>query len=240
MHKSLIALTGLMLATAATPAFAQDEESAPVTISGSATVVSDYRFRGFTQSNEDFAVQAGLTATHESGFYVGTWGSSIGFGGGTEIDLFGGFATEVSPGVTLDIGATYYTYPNATGNTDVAEAYTAVSGELGPVKAKLGLAYAPDGQDALGDDSAVYAWTDLSTGIPNTPLTAKAHLGYAKSDSFLGGPDGDALDYSVGVDASYNALTFGVSYVNTDVKKSLGKEGLGADGRVVFSLGAAF
>ena len=49
------------------------------------------------------------------------------------------------------------------------------------------------------------------------------------------------FDWSVGATASYKMLTFGVSYVNTDEPKAGGyKEAIGADGAVVFSLGASF
>lgn len=238
MRKIISVMSAVVLAAVSAPAFAQEEAAEPFTVTGGATVVSDYRFRGFTQSNEDFAIQGTFTVSHESGLYAGTWGSSIGFAGGTEIDFYAGFAKEIVPGVTADIGATYYFYPNAV-DADVIEPYVSLTGMLGPVKAKAGLAYAPD-QKSLGDDSAVYTYLDLSTGIPSTPLTLKGHLGYAKSDSFLGGPDGETLDYMVGVDATWKNLTFGVSYVNTDVKKADGKEGLGADGAVLFSVGAAF
>ena len=68
---------------------------------------------------------------------------------------------------------------------------------------------------------------------PNAPFELNAHLGYAKSDAFPGGPDGSVFDYSLGATAAYKMLTFGVAYVNTDVKRRLGKEALGADGAVV-------
>ena len=73
------------------PALAQ-EAPKPITVSGSAAIVSDYRFRGVSQSDRALAVQAGLTVSHESGLYVGTWASNLAgwgtFGGSnTELDL---------------------------------------------------------------------------------------------------------------------------------------------------------
>ncbi|MBX3595846.1 TorF family putative porin [Sphingomonas sp.] len=243
MRITKLTLGALMLAATATPAFAQDETAAPtdpITISGSATVVSDYRFRGFSQTNEEATIQGGFTVSHESGLYLGTWGSGIGFANGTEIDVFGGFATKVSSGVTLDVGATLYLYPG-TSSSSIIEPYASVSGDLGPASVKLGVAWAPGGQDSLGDDSAVYIYTDLGVGIPQTPLKLKGHVGYAKSDSFLGGLDGDVFDYSVGAEVSWKALTFGISYVNTDAPRLGGyKESVGADGAVLFTLGASF
>ena len=244
MHKTLLGAAALALTAFAAPAYAQDEEASDITISGGAEVVSDYRFRGFSQSTEDFAIQGTISATHSSGFYLGTWGSSIGFAGGTEIDVYGGFKTEIAPGVTADIGATYYIYPNAptTGDANVIEAYASLAGTIGPVGAKVGVAYAPGGQGALADDSAVYVSTDLSTALPGTPVTLMGHVGYAKSDSFLGGPasgGGDVMDYMVGASASYSGLTFSTKFISTDVKK-IDREGFGADNTVVFSLGAYF
>lgn len=251
MRITKLTLGALLLAGIATPAFAQvaapAEEAAPApeaadpfTITGSATVVSDYRFRGFTQSNEEAAIQGGFTVSHESGLYVGTWGSSIGFNNGTEIDVFAGFAKEVASGLTADVGATLYLYPGSS-NTSVIEPYFALTGTVGPATVKGMIAYAPGGQDSLGDASGVYISGDVAVGVPQTPLKLKAHLGHSWSDSFLGGYDGNGkvLDYSLGAEVSWKALTLGVSYVNTNERNPF-KEAVGADGAVLFSIGAAF
>ena len=66
------ACLGMLLALSALPtaAHADEEESTDgITITGSATVVSDYRFRGFSQSNEKAAIQGGFTIGHDSGLY---------------------------------------------------------------------------------------------------------------------------------------------------------------------------
>jgi uncharacterized protein (TIGR02001 family) len=233
----------MLLAVSVLPTTAHAQEDASgdgITISGEATVVSDYRFRGFSQSNEKAAIQGGFTISHDSGFYVGTWGSSIGFAGSTELDVIAGFSTDVASGLTADVGATAYFYPGGGPDTTIIEPYASLTGTLGPASITGGVAWAPGGQNSLGDASAVYLYSDLGVAIPNTPFTLNGHLGYAKSDSGLGGPDGDLFDYSVGVSASYKALTASVSYVNTDVRKALGKEALGADGAVIFTLGVSF
>jgi uncharacterized protein (TIGR02001 family) len=46
---------------------AQEAETKPFTVSGSVALVSDYRFRGVSQSDKGFAVQGWLTGTHEFG-----------------------------------------------------------------------------------------------------------------------------------------------------------------------------
>lgn len=246
--RGLCAATIFAAAAFATPAFAQDEgaEASSITVSGSVTLVSDYRFRGVSLSGGDPAIQGGVTVTSDSGFYVGTWASSIDDGGtdvfgDVEVDFFGGWSGNVSEGLGLDVGLLYYAYPsNAKGvDAEYFEPYATISGDLGPVTAKLGVNYAFD-QDALADDS-LYIHTELSSGIPTTPLTLNAHLGYtdgALAPTLLAGTGDDtAFDWSVGASATMlGSLSLGVSYV--------GVEGPSIDGltddAIVFSLGASF
>ncbi|EQB09046.1 hypothetical protein L288_06865 [Sphingobium quisquiliarum P25] len=228
------------------PAFAQEEPSGPVTVSGSVALVSDYRFRGVSQTDKGMAIQGGITATHESGAYVGTWGSNLGgwgrFGGANmELDLFAGYAIPLGENATLDVGLTWYMYPSGADKTDFAEPYVKLSSQIGPVKGLLGVAYAPK-QEALGkwcSDAActvadpgdkednLYIWGDISGAVPNTPVTLKAHLGWSNGNSGLGpngtsiAPTGKYLDWLVGAEAAIpgTPLTVGVSYVDTDIAR---------------------
>ena len=204
-------------------------------VTGGVTLVSDYRFRGISFSDEDPAIQGTITLGHESGFYIGTWASSIEDSptfGHTEVDLYAGYAKEFAPGTTFDVGVTYYAYPNGNaGPSDYFEPYAKLSHTLGPVKATVGAAYAFD-QSALGDADNLYLFTDAALPIPGTPLTAKGHFGW--SDGSLA-PTGDYTDWSLGLDAAVGPVTVGVAYVDTD----LGDFPL-VDAGIVFSVGAAF
>lgn len=268
-------LAAAFLATA-TPAFAQEEAPKEITVTGSVALVSDYRFRGVSQSDKEMAIQGGLTATHESGLYAGVWASNLAgwgqFGGANmELDLIGGYSAEISSGVTVDVGLTWYMYPGGSDITDFAEPYVKLSGTVGPAKALIGVAYAP-AQEALGkwcSDAActvydpgdkednLYIWGDLSGGIPNTPVTLKAHLGYSDGNSGLGpngtsvAPTGTYLDWMLGADLALGPVTVGVSYIDTDISKSesayLGSTFTTSDlsrtiagSTVVFSLSAGF
>ena len=225
MRTSINALLGLALLATAAPALAQEETDppSPITINGTATLVSDYRFRGISQTNKDFAVQGSLTVTHESGLYVSVWGSSIddyvAGGSDQEIDLIAGFKTTTEGGTTFDIGVLYYYYPGSNGaNSDFVEPYVAVSHTFGPVGAKLLAAYAPK-QKALtigaGSEDNLYLALDLSAAIPNTPLSITGHIGHSFGPSYLTIGD-EYTDWNVGVAYTYRNLTFGVQYVDTD------------------------
>lgn len=73
-------------------------------------VTSNYVYRGLTESDDDAAVQGGLDYEHESGFYLGTWVSSLGGGGSYEFDTYLGFATSFGD-IGMDVGYTYFSYP---------------------------------------------------------------------------------------------------------------------------------
>lgn len=249
MRKQFLNITSAVIVISAAalsvPAIAQDagaekESVAPITISGGVTVVSDYRFRGVSLSSEKPTVQGTVTVTHKSGLYAGVWASGLASGtpyGRTEIDIYGGWSGSVA-GLTLDTNVTQYTYPNQTGTVpvDYIEVLGSVAKDLGPVNAKIGVGFVPK-QSGYGDTSNFYIYNDYAVGIPSTPFTLKAHGGYTKGDF---NADPKSFDYSIGVDASWKALTLGVSYVNTTVKPSALKETVGADGAVLFTLGAAF
>lgn len=212
-----------------TPARAQDAEeaSSPITVSGTAAIVTDYRFRGVSLSGGDPAIQAGITLTHESGFYVGTWGSSIDDGGtdlygDLELDLFGGWSGDIAEGVGLDVGLLYYAYPtNASGLVaEYFEPYATLSGTLGPVTAKAGVNYAWK-QDSLGGGDNLYLHTELGADIPNTPISLSAHLGYtdgALAPPLLAGTsDETGFDWSLGASATVlGSVTLGIAYTGVD------------------------
>src|SRR5688572_18246730 len=133
--KSLAIATALAtLSFTAAPAFAQDEEaSSPVTITGNAAIVSDYRFRGVSLSAGDPAIQGGFDIGIGDGLYVGTWGSSLDantdYYGATEIDVYGGWTGDIAPGITANVGMLYYYYPNDdnSGPTDLFEPYASLA-----------------------------------------------------------------------------------------------------------------
>ncbi|HVF94170.1 MAG TPA: TorF family putative porin [Sphingomonas sp.] len=282
--KTIITAVAASLGAFASPAMAQETAPPPpVTVTGSVTLVNDYRFRGVSQSDEEIAIQGGVTVAHESGLYGGFWASNLAgwgtFGGSnTELDLIAGFKLPVGAGA-LDVGLTWYMYPGGSNKTDFAEPYVKLSGTIGTLNLLAGVAYAP-AQEALGNwsftganaqavlaggayddafdkEDNLYLWGDVNSGIPGTPLTAKAHIGYSDGNPGLGpngtsvAPTGKYWDWMAGVDYVVGPVTLGVAYVDTDISRaeaapllpnfSSTKDGSSiADGKVLFSLTAAF
>ncbi len=252
-----------------------------ITVSGSTSIASDYRFRGVSQSDRNMTVQGGITIAHDSGLYVGGWASSLAgwgtFGGANmELDLIGGYKAALACNATLDVGLTWYMYPGGADKTDFAEPYAKLTGTAGPATLTAGVAYAPKqqaigkwydtGADAVaglynhpgGRGDNLYLWGDGAVAVAGTPFTGKAHIGHSRGQDGLGpnataiAPTGGYWDWSLGMDAVWQKLTVGISYIDTDISRreatylrpsfSKGQDGTGtiAGSTVVASLTAAF
>lgn len=222
MYKSLAVAVALSATALSTAAYADEAPASDFTITGNVAVTSEYRLRGISQTDSEPAVQGGLTVTHASGLYVGTWASNLGgygtFGGSNmELDLIAG-ASKAVGGVTLDGGVVYYVYPGTTGH-DYIELYGAASGKVGPVNAKLGTYWAP-GQDNIGGHN-IWVYSDMGLPISGTPVTLKGHVGYSSGNSgYTHGKD--IVDYGFGADFALSKLTLNVSYVGTDTGTAFG------------------
>lgn len=213
---SLLALSGA--------AFAQTKAPEPdYTLSFNAGVVTDYRYRGISQSRLKPALQGGVDFAHKSGFYLGAWGSTIkwikdipGGNASVEIDLYGGFKGTAGP-VGYDVGVLTYQYPsnNLNPSANTTELYGALTG--GPVTLKYSHAttnlfgFANSKNSYYLDLSGAF---DLGDGWSLTP-----HIGYQKvknNNNF------SYTDYSltVGKDLG-NGLSASAALVGTDADKAL-------------------
>ncbi|GEQ99944.1 hypothetical protein JCM17845_05680 [Iodidimonas gelatinilytica] len=122
LRRSCLAFIPISFLFSAPASLAQSEDETPFfTFSGNAALVSDYRFRGVSLSDEDIAIQGGFTVDTEPGFYLGVWGSSIeSFNGSeTEVDVNFGYGTTWK-GFDLSAGVTAYLFPGGT-DTDYVE-----------------------------------------------------------------------------------------------------------------------
>lgn len=228
MRKMLTGLAGALTLTG---------QVAIADISVTGTAVTDYDFRGISQSAEDPALQLSIDYAAEN-FYATAWGSNVDFGDGVdgdfELDLVAGFAGETEGGWRWDLGATWYLYPDSTEalgerndpDDDVIEVPDYweffVGGGYGPVDLKYW--YSPDLYDS--DETASYLEANASFGLP-WELSLNLHAGYsfgdyfdlleedASSDPDYAGADADYYDYSIGLGRSFGRFDFEVKYVGS-------------------------
>lgn len=121
----------------AEPAKAQPE----YTLAYNVGVVTDYRYRGISQSRLDPALQGGIDFAHRSGLYLGTWASTIKWikdaGGNSDVewDIYGGYKGTAGP-VGYDVGVLRYQYVDNNLNPDANTTEVYAAGTVGPVTVK--------------------------------------------------------------------------------------------------------
>lgn len=229
MKKHALALAALSLMSV-TAAYA--EEAKPDwTFTGNAGLFSDYRFRGYTQTDYKPAFQGGFDLAHASGFYVGNWNSNVEQalyrGSSIEMDFYGGYKMSAGP-VALDFGAIYYYYPSSTTSlygydkqVHQDELYVGASFSFFTAKFSYGLSNffgAGDGTTTKTDGNYYldlgFAY-DLGQG-----WGINAHYGYqnvpnAKQVGFV---DDSVSDYKIGVTKDFSGWVGGLSLVGTSEK----------------------
>ncbi len=184
-------------------------------------LVSDYRYRGISQTRDKFALQGGLDFT-AGGLYLGLWASQIkwikDFGGdaGLEVDLYGGYKGEIVKDVAYDVGVLTYQYPTnrLNPNANTTEIYGAVS--FGPATVKYSHALTntfgnPDSKNSYYLEAG--ATFDLG-GISVVP-----HIGYQKITGPVGGP-ATYTDYSLTASKDFSGLVVSAAIVGTDADKA--------------------
>jgi len=216
--KTFLSLFCVAALSSVLPAHAEDAASP---WSANIGAVSEYRYRGISQTRLKPALQGGIDYADPSGFYVGTWASTIKWikdAGGdahVEIDLYGGYKTEVAKGLTLDVGLLQYYYPsnklNPSANT--LEVYGALS--YGPVTAKYSqsttnlFGFADSKNSGYFDVTANF---DLGDGMTLTP-----HVGHqtVKRNSAA-----SYTDYSLTLAKDFSGLVLSGAVIGTDASKT--------------------
>ncbi|RTL46489.1 MAG: hypothetical protein EKK53_03260 [Burkholderiales bacterium] len=183
--------------------------------------VTEYRYRGISQSRLKPALQGGIDYADSSGFYIGTWASTIKWikdAGGdaqVEIDIYGGYKTEVAKGLTLDVGLLQYYYPsnklNLSANT--LEVYGALT--YGPVTAK----YSQSTTNLFGfADSKSSGYFDVTANFDlGDGLTLSPHVGHqtVKRNSAA-----SYTDYSLTLAKDFSGLVLSGAIIGTDASKT--------------------
>lgn len=220
--------------------FAQ-ASNADVEISANVAMQSDYRFRGWSQTDTSPAIQGGFDMEHSSGFYAGTWGSNVDFAKSMELDYYAGFVTELGEGVSLDLGYIYYDYPGSPDKDDFQEVY----GKLSVNDFTVGLQYSDDFYLESGE--AYYLFMDYSISLPQD-ISLGLHIGHNDFDRssgnanandvvFLGDNASSYLEYSIGVSKEFAGVELGLTWVDTDLSDAeCGGSSNNCDGAVVFSI----
>jgi len=233
---ALLAASAATVAALAVPAVSFAADSS---VSFNASVVTDYRYRGISQTRLKPAVQGGVDFT-AGAFYLGGWASTIKWikdGGGdanVEIDLYGGYKGEISKGLGYDIGLLTYQYPsnglNPSANT--LEIYGAVT--AGPVTAK----YSHSTTNLFGfANSKGSGYLDISATFDMGGFAVTPHIGRQTVKNNGGF---SYTDYSLAISKEVAGITWSATLVDTSTSaytgagKDLGKSGIVLGAKMAF------
>lgn len=222
MKKTILAVA---VAAALAGSLAQAEDAKPDNeVSFNAAVVTDYRYRGISQTRLQPALQGGADYTHNpSGFYAGTWLSTIkwtkdaGGGGDFEWDVYGGKRGEIVKDVSYDVGVLSYIYPsnglNPSANT--TEIYGQVGYGPGYIK------YSHSVTNLFGFvDSKNSGYLDVGANIDvASGFQVNLHAGHqtVKNNSPF-----SYTDWKVGVTKDFGVVTGALAVIGADTKNYVG------------------
>lgn len=231
-----------ILASTSIPGMAQ-EQPAEHQVSYNASLTSDYRYRGLSQTRLDPALQGGVDYVHgPTGLYVGTWLSTIkwtkdlGGDGNIEWDLYAGKRGQLTGTVSYDVGGLYYYYPDngLSPSANTFELYGKLG--FGPAYAK----YSHSTTNLFGTaDSKRSGYLDLGADIDvGNGFLLNLHVGRqrVKNNSAF-----SYTDYKVGVTKDFGVATLSLAWIkaNTDGYLSPSGENLGKSA-AVFSVSKTF
>jgi uncharacterized protein (TIGR02001 family) len=172
-------------------------------VSGNVAIGSDYFFRGIDQAGGE-ALSGGFDVAFESGFYVGTWASSIDFSGGLELDYYAGYGGSFSEDISYDIGYLYYGYPQGPSTEEFEEIYGSVSfSDL-----TVGFAYSDDYYASTGDST--YLYVDYGMALSES-VSLGFHFGTMSADDDAN----EADDYSISLSTEAAGLGFDLSWIDS-------------------------
>ena len=212
------------VALTAAPAFAEDAPAPTWTLTGYAAVTSDYRFRGISQNDRNFAPQGSLNLNGPDGFYVGAWASQVDFdptASGNpyvELDIYGGKHTDLW-GIDWNFMPYYYAYPSANvvagaPRPDYFELINQFTKAFGPVSLQGSYAWSNNLAFDGGEGNALYGnatYTILDW------LSVSGNIGHqwAENAKLVGSRDYTFGD--IGATATYKGFALDVRYSGTDL-----------------------
>ena len=256
MRKSLITTAVLSALAAPSFVFAADAAPAPdLTVAYNVGLYSQYIFRGLTQTDRKPALQGGVDLTHSSGFYLGAWGSNISWltdpyltssrddsvyksGGNLEIDIYGGFRTDLK-GVGVDLGVLQYWYPGTErgtaagfGEANTTEVYGAINYKwlqfkISDVVSKAAWGFGKYG-DGSGDKGNGTYYAEFNANVPigefvggdvMKGVTGIVHVARQEFDGTANEP-ASYTDYKLGLQKAFDSgVNVGAYWTDTNISE---------------------
>ncbi|MFK3738335.1 TorF family putative porin [Massilia sp. TN1-12] len=228
-----LAAAATVQAQEANPAPAAPEAAAPDAAAPASPItwnlgaITDYRYRGISQTRTHAAVQGGVDYVDAAtSLYVGTWLSSItwakdaGGGGNVEMDVYAGKRGELGGGFSYDVGVLGYIYP---GN-DLKDLPGFVNANTGEIYAQVGKGpYYVKYSNALTNlfgfvDSRYSSYLDVGAnldagnGFTIVLHGGRQHVQHSANASYT--------DWKVGVSKAWGTTTATLAFIATNAEEA--------------------
>ncbi|MBF0419501.1 MAG: hypothetical protein HQL77_18370 [Magnetococcales bacterium] len=208
--------------------------ASPHTVTANIGGVSNYSFRGITQTWDKPAIQGGIDYTHSAGWYGGLALSSISdkqyADGNVEVDLYGGYNGKIQGDWTWTLGVIGYLYPSANydrvnpAGTNRSQTYNNVEGNVGVgykwLSAKVSVAltdyFGANAKTGYTKGSSGTTYVDVTAAVPlpeasfTKDVTLPLHIGHTYYTNDLaaaapgGGKNPDYTDYKIGITKGFD------------------------------------
>ncbi len=227
-------LNGLILAALVMPGAAMAADAASdFSLSSNVGVVSNYVFRGITQTVGKPAVQGGMDLSHSSGLYAGVWGSNVDWilasgsvgNSSLEMDAYAGYKGTATEDISYDVGLVRYNYlgnytpPAGYVKADTSEAYGSIAYQWLSMKYSYSLGDFLTVPKASGTN---YLEVNASYTLEDAGVSLGAHYGKqtykgAAADALaVAGTSATYSDYKVSVSKDFSGYVLGLAYTNTN------------------------
>src|SRR5215831_2153416 len=173
------------------------------------TLVSDYDFRGVSQSAKSPAIQASADyAFGESGFAVGAWSSNVDFGNDehAELDLYMNYTGKINDTFAITAGGTWYEYPLGKDADGYPEIYVGMN--AGNFNLKQWYSWMYGG----GSNNEFYTEANYTQPIGDT-FSLAFHVGYVYGDAYK---DIETIDYALQGNWTFKKFTIFAKFTGTD------------------------
>ena len=207
-------------------------------ITGFAALTSDYVFRGVSQSDEHAAVQLGIDAEFDSGWFVGVWGSTTNITTGNrqrdkEVDIYLGYVHDFARKWSVGFTFNRYTYPGADPGVDYDYNDIAATANYND---RLWLEFSYT--DAIFGHDSPARNIELTT---RWPLGAALYLGFGGGYFDLSDFAGTGYGYwQIGLTRPFDRISLDLRYHDSSRALPGVAASDNADARLVFSISAAF
>jgi uncharacterized protein (TIGR02001 family) len=177
------------------------------------TAVSDYDFRGFSQSAKDPALQASADYAFSNGLSIGAWASNIDFeplDGDLELDVYLNYVGKINDTFAWTAGFTYYSYPGSDDIGEYPEFY--IGFNAGSFSMKQWYA------DKLYDSDFSGQYTEANYTHPiGEKVSLAFHAGYAWGDAWEAE---EVVDYAVQLNYTAGKFTVFGKFTGTDASEA--------------------